>query len=513
MHKGCIIFSQYFDSANYIAELLSKDLQDMQIGLYAGGDRSGVYQDGVFHPLEGYIEGLTEDQATFKNEITKWHTYLDKAGIDTQTIMDNWDIIAPDINPDNLEKSAEHIVDLINLYGDDWLNHLNWLRDTSVEGLLATAKKFTSTGRQIPKALAKGLAEDKDYQKALQGMLETTELGVWKTKDIVNNADLVAPVIQTFGYEGSLNAMQEIARTCGLNTKTILQNWNLIAPRIDEKDISGSLKDVLTLIDTYGDQWTEHLNSLDLKAEVDVKEKSGWFTELKSRISEVLKNNPIAQAIVNVANGLTGNSGSNSSGSGSSSGSSGGSSGSYSGGLLDFGTSVNSSGTARDELLSLSSGTVWSSPFGQAFTLKTRGKADSRLIETWNLTASEVAWLKNNGYNIRLDHGKTKRGIRQITQFAGGGFPESGQLFLARERGAEFVGTIGGQTAVANNTEIVTGISQGVANANKEQNELLREQNGLLRALLRKDNSIKPSAALGRVLAQSEAMYDGMVGV
>ncbi len=48
LHKGCIIFSQYYDSANYIAEMLSKDLTDMDIGLYAGGDKSGIYHNGIF---------------------------------------------------------------------------------------------------------------------------------------------------------------------------------------------------------------------------------------------------------------------------------------------------------------------------------------------------------------------------------------------------------------------------------------------------------------------------------
>jgi len=46
--KGCIIFSQYFDSAKYVAELLSNDIKDMKIGLYAGGDKSGIFDNGRF---------------------------------------------------------------------------------------------------------------------------------------------------------------------------------------------------------------------------------------------------------------------------------------------------------------------------------------------------------------------------------------------------------------------------------------------------------------------------------
>lgn len=74
--------------------------------------------------------------------------------------------------------------------------------------------------------------------------------------------------------------------------------------------------------------------------------------------------------------------------------------------------------------------------------------------------------------------------------FAEGGFPETGQLFIAREAGAEMVGSIGGRTAVANNDQIVDGIAAGVYEANGEQNALLREQNALLRAILEKGTTV-----------------------
>jgi len=72
--------------------------------------------------------------------------------------------------------------------------------------------------------------------------------------------------------------------------------------------------------------------------------------------------------------------------------------------------------------------------------------------------------------------------------YAAGGFPDAGQMFIAREAGPEMVGTIGGRTAVANNDQIIDGIAEGVAEAEAEQNALLREQNELLRRLLEKDN-------------------------
>ena len=49
--RGCIIFSQYFDSAKHLTETLSTDIPETVIGLYAGGDQSGCYVDGVFHKL------------------------------------------------------------------------------------------------------------------------------------------------------------------------------------------------------------------------------------------------------------------------------------------------------------------------------------------------------------------------------------------------------------------------------------------------------------------------------
>ena len=54
---------------------------------------------------------------------------------------------------------------------------------------------------------------------------------------------------------------------------------------------------------------------------------------------------------------------------------------------------------------------------------------------------------------------------RSVKAYASGGYPDEGQLFIARERGAEMVGSIGSKTAVANNDQIVEAIRQGVYDA------------------------------------------------
>lgn len=69
-----------------------------------------------------------------------------------------------------------------------------------------------------------------------------------------------------------------------------------------------------------------------------------------------------------------------------------------------------------------------------------------------------TGWLAKGGI---LKNGKWKN----IAQYAGGGLPNMGQLFVAREAGPEFVGTMGGHTAVMNNDQIVSSVSDGVYRA------------------------------------------------
>ena len=55
--------------------------------------------------------------------------------------------------------------------------------------------------------------------------------------------------------------------------------------------------------------------------------------------------------------------------------------------------------------------------------------------------------------------------IPQIPLLASGGFVDAGQMFIAREKGPELVGSIGKKTAVANNDQIISGIEAGVYRA------------------------------------------------
>ncbi|ORC33984.1 hypothetical protein B4O97_13935 [Marispirochaeta aestuarii] len=50
--KGCILFSQYYDTAWYIGERIVEHYPDQYIGLYAGSGKSGIWIEGQFHKRE-----------------------------------------------------------------------------------------------------------------------------------------------------------------------------------------------------------------------------------------------------------------------------------------------------------------------------------------------------------------------------------------------------------------------------------------------------------------------------
>ncbi len=74
--------------------------------------------------------------------------------------------------------------------------------------------------------------------------------------------------------------------------------------------------------------------------------------------------------------------------------------------------------------------------------------------------------LSKIGINISMqipNIPKVKFGRVQL--MAAGGFPDVGQMFIARERGPEMVGKIGNRPAVANNDQILEGFRQGAYDA------------------------------------------------
>lgn len=91
------------------------------------------------------------------------------------------------------------------------------------------------------------------------------------------------------------------------------------------------------------------------------------------------------------------------------------------------------------------------------------------IIEKINsLSFTTPDWLPFGlgGKRFGLDIPKITLGRVSMPTFAFGGFPEHGEMFIAREQGPELVGRIGNRTAVANNDQIVEGVAAGVTSAN-----------------------------------------------
>lgn len=86
---------------------------------------------------------------------------------------------------------------------------------------------------------------------------------------------------------------------------------------------------------------------------------------------------------------------------------------------------------------------------------KTDWEMNIDLIPHWKMPNIDKEFIGN----------VNSRQIGGATQFASGGFPEMGQMFIAREAGPELVGNIGGSSAVVNNDQIVDAVAQGVASA------------------------------------------------
>lgn len=81
-----------------------------------------------------------------------------------------------------------------------------------------------------------------------------------------------------------------------------------------------------------------------------------------------------------------------------------------------------------------------------------------------------------------------KIGTVLVPRYETGGLPEDG--WFRASKGEYFGSFDDGTSVISNNEQIISGIANGVKDANAEQNALLREQNALLREILAKDMSV-----------------------
>ena len=75
-----------------------------------------------------------------------------------------------------------------------------------------------------------------------------------------------------------------------------------------------------------------------------------------------------------------------------------------------------------------------------------------------------IGWDWSGG-NIKIGNWSFSLPRFNLNWYANGGFPDMGEMFVARESGPELVGKMGNRSAVANNNQIIAGIRAGVFEA------------------------------------------------
>lgn len=152
--RGCIIFSQYYDTTYWFAERLVKSniFPDQKIAIYAGGEKSGLFIDGEFvkRPKE-------ELKSMVKNGEIKILFGTDAAseGLNLQSLGTLINIDLP-WNPTRLEQRKGRIQRIGQKYDDVWIYNMRYkdsIEDRVHSVLAERLKSITDIFGQIPDIL------------------------------------------------------------------------------------------------------------------------------------------------------------------------------------------------------------------------------------------------------------------------------------------------------------------------------------------------------------------------
>lgn len=122
IERGCIIFSQYYDSTYWVAENLSNDLPTEKIGIYAGGDKSGLFIGGVYEK-----RSKEEIKQMVKRRKLKILVGTDAAseGLNLQTLGSLINLDLP-WNPTRLEQRKGRIQRIGQIYDEIYIYNMRY---------------------------------------------------------------------------------------------------------------------------------------------------------------------------------------------------------------------------------------------------------------------------------------------------------------------------------------------------------------------------------------------------
>ncbi len=150
--RGTIIFSQYFDTARWIGENLSKEFEHEIIGLYAGGTKSGIFEDGKFK---------AKDKETIKEMVRERDikvlvgTDAASEGLNLQTLGCLINIDLP-WNPTRLEQRKGRIQRIGQVYDTIYIYNMRYkdsIEDKVHSRLSKRLKHISDVFGQVPDVL------------------------------------------------------------------------------------------------------------------------------------------------------------------------------------------------------------------------------------------------------------------------------------------------------------------------------------------------------------------------
>jgi hypothetical protein len=150
--RGCIIFSQYYDSIQWLADKLKEELVDEKIGIYAGSNRSGIIENGIFRRAS-----REEIKSLVRKGSIKLLLGTDAAseGLNLQTLGTLINLDLP-WNPTRLEQRKGRIQRIGQVYDDVWIYNMRYkgsVEDRVHELLSDRLEKINSLFGQIPDVL------------------------------------------------------------------------------------------------------------------------------------------------------------------------------------------------------------------------------------------------------------------------------------------------------------------------------------------------------------------------
>lgn len=152
LDRGCIIFSQYYDSIQWLADKLKEELTVEKIGVYAGSNRSGIIENGSFR------RASREDiKALVRKGTIKLLLGTDAAseGLNLQTLGSVINLDLP-WNPTRLEQRKGRIQRIGQVYDDVWIYNMRYkgsVEDRVHELLSDRLENINSLFGQIPDVL------------------------------------------------------------------------------------------------------------------------------------------------------------------------------------------------------------------------------------------------------------------------------------------------------------------------------------------------------------------------